>query len=180
MVGLETENGAESSPAVVGPERRSWSTWRRVGSARALKTLGTPTRMEAVFTTPSEGRRRRSSGVQNRRLDAGGMPVASATHCQGNVDETSTPPHYSGGMPRSLESLRAEAHQNAEHAVQRRRLLFRLKRIDDALHVWVLRDLAHQPDDPSAFRTPTIPREGLEMLREIALQELMELEADGW
>jgi hypothetical protein len=107
--------------------------------------------------------------------EAAPRTVASICHAlPGNDDEASTPPHYNGGMPRALEALRAEAHRNAEQALQRRRLLFRLKRIDDALHVWVLRELAHQPGHPSTFRTPTVSREELERLRERAQYELMD------
>ena len=38
IVGLETSNWSLSSPALIGPLRRSCSTRRRVGSERALKT----------------------------------------------------------------------------------------------------------------------------------------------
>ena len=38
IVGLENSNWSHSSPALIGPFRKSWSTRRRVGSASALKT----------------------------------------------------------------------------------------------------------------------------------------------
>ena len=108
--------------------------------------------------------------------------VGSATSSQGNSHGTTTPPHYTGAMPRSLEKLRAEAQLNAAWAEQRALLQARLKRIDDGLRAWDLWDVyvAHLPADPLRFPTPTITREGLEMLREGVLEQLGELEAEGW